>query len=377
MIEPVDSAAKLGLVLSGGGSRAAYQAGVLKGLVEIKPDIKIPILTGLSAGAINVAFLAGEAASMPRAIHRLCKLWSELRTDQVFRSDFATLMMTGIRLIMDLSLGGIYRHTASSSLLKTDPLERLLSEVIQFENIPKNLELGNIEAVSVAATDYGNTESVSFFSSRDHSAMPWTRKRRRSESVNLGVEHIMASSALPILFPPIRVRDSYFGDGVLRNTTPLSPAVHLGAEKLLIVGVRRQRESIERVRLEKEPALGRIMSVVMNAILLDTADMDVERLQRINQTISLLSEEGRQKSQLRPIDFVWITPSEDIGEIAKAHANKLPLILRYLLRGTGTKSEYSEISSYLLFEPEFCTKLIELGYKDCLKRRPDIEKLLN
>jgi len=373
----VDNAAKLGLVLSGGGSRAAYQAGVLKGLVEIKPDIKIPILTGLSAGAINVGFLASEAASMHNAAHKLCELWSQLRTEQVFRTDFASLMKTGLRLILDLSFGGIYRHTSSNSLLRTDPLEKLLEEVIRFDNIPKNLELGHIDAVSVAATDYGNTESVSFFSARDLSRMPWTRKRRRSESLELHVEHIMASSSLPILFPPIKVGDSYFGDGVLRNAAPLSPAVHLGATKLLIVGVRKQRELIERVRLTKEPALGRIMSVVMNAILLDTADMDVERLQRINQTLSLLSPEGQAKSQLHPIDFVWITPSEDLGEIAKAHIYKLPRILRYLLRGTGSKSEYSEISSYLLFEPEFCTKLIELGYKDCLNRRPDIEKLLN
>lgn len=367
---------KLGLVLSGGGSRAAYQAGVMKAVTTIRSELKLPIITGFSAGAINAAHLASRAQSIRQAALELVQFWSEIQPHQVFRTDPKLFVWKGLKLIWELVFGGIHRHTSTSSLLNTDPLNKFLSERIDFQRIKSNLESGYLESLAVAATDYGSSESVAFYDDA-FKREPWFRNRRRALPVDFRVEHIMASAALPMLFPPVKVGQSYFGDGCLRNVAPLSSAVHLGAERLLIVGVRKRREQMDQVSLDRRPPLGRVLSVVMNAILLDTTDLDVERLERINQTLSFMSEENRAKSPLRPIDFVWITPSEDIGEIAKHYAKDLPWVVKYLLRGTGSSQEHSEISSYLLFEPKFCSRLIDLGYEDAMKQKHKLQALLD
>jgi NTE family protein len=205
----------------------------------------------------------------------------------------------------------------------------------------------------------------------------WSRERRRSQFTEIQIEHIMASAAIPILFAPVAIADRFYGDGCLRNASPLSSAIHLGSRRLLIVGVRKQSESMKRLPDYQMPAFGRILSVLLNAILLDTTDFDVERLSRINQTLALISEGQKEKTHLREIDYVWITPSKDIGLMAKQSLSQLPFALRYLLRGLGSKSESSEIASYLLFESEFCKRLIELGYSDALARKSELESLFD
>lgn len=367
---------KLGLVLSGGGARAAYQVGVLKALLEKRPDIQFHIVTGFSAGAINASFVASECQDMPKMLERLERLWGNIRPEDVFRTDPFAFLKNGLRLIWDLSFGGLHRHTGVRSLLDTDPLRRLLKKHSNYESLGHNIENDVLDAFAVSATDYGSAESVCFYQSKTLTS-PWVRKRRRAEPVNFGVEHIMASSAIPVLFPSIQIGDRFYGDGCLRNAAPLSPAIHLGADRLLIVGVRRQREATDFLPKIGRPGLGRVFGVVLNAILLDTTDMDVERMARINQTISLLSEEEREKTKLRNVDFSWITPSVDLGELAKDFTNRLPAIIRYLLRGLGTKDEFSEIASYLLFDKDFCRSLIDLGYQDGKDQADSIDRLLS
>lgn len=367
---------RLGLVLSGGGSRAAYQVGVVRALSELGYTFESSIISGFSAGAINAAYLACEVHDFQRATKNLERFWKELTPDKVFYTDIRRLLKSGIRLIWDLSFGGIHRHTSVRSLLDTAPLNELLTRHISLENLRKNISSGKLHALSMSATDYTNGESVSFFECREDVPI-WNRKRRRAQVTSISVEHIMASAALPILFPPVAVGDRFYGDGCLRNAAPLSSAIHLGADRLLIVGVRKQSESLDRLPPNQFPSLGRILSVILNAILLDTTDFDVERLIRINHTLQWIPQETRKQVSLKPIEFVWITPSKDIGLLAKQYVGQLPLSIRYLLRGLGSKSEFSEIASYLLFDSGFCSRLIELGYQDTMNQKAEISKLFH
>lgn len=366
------SESQLGIVLSGGGSRAAFQVGVLKAIVEMKLPIRGSIISGLSAGAINAAFLGSQIHQPDQATLRLEQLWSSLSTDQVFSTRIFDLLKTGFKLIWDLSFGGIHHHTSTRALLKTEALRTLLQKHVNIEDLRRNIEAGEVAALTMAATDYSNGESVSFFDTKNL-IQPWNRERRRAQVAEIHIEHVMASSAIPILFPPIAIGDRFFGDGCLRNASPLSSAIHLGSRKLIIVGVRKQSEAMKRLPDFQMPAFGRILSVLLNAILLDTTDFDVERMSRINETLQLLSKEQKSQTKLRPIDFVWITPSKDIGLMAKQNVHQLPFTLRYLLRGLGSKSESSEIASYLLFESDFCKRLIELGYSDAWARKSELE----
>ena len=361
------------LVLSGGGSRAAYQAGVLKAVEEIAPHFRFSIITGFSAGAINASYLAAGAEDLKQAVTELCDLWERIKTDKVFTTNPVNVLHTGVRLMFDLGFGGLRKRTNISALLNTSPLRKTLQKHIDFKKIRENISKEQVDALAVFATDYGTAESVCFYDERGH-IEPWIRMRRRAKRTDFHVDHIMASAALPLLFPPIQVDETYFGDGCLRNVAPLSPAVHLGGRKVFIVGVRRQKEALDRIQFKKRPSLGRVLSVVLNAILLDTTDMDVERMARINRTLSLMSAEDLARSPLKPIDFIWMTPSQDIGDLAKNYVKELPWVIRYLLRGTGSESEFSEIASYLLFESNFCKTLVELGYQDGLQRRDEILK---
>lgn len=352
-----------GLVLSGGGSRAAYQVGVMKALFELAPEYRPGILSGFSAGAINTGYLAMHADEPAFGIDKMEKLWSELHTENVFRTDFLNLILNGLRLIWDLSFGGIHQHTSVRALLDTRPLDSLLSREISSEKISANLKESCFDSVSVSATDYADGESVSFFQCR-HRIEGFQRKRRRAEIAKISYQHIMASAALPLLFPSVQVGERHFGDGCLRNIAPLSTAIHLGAEALMVIGVRRQVEESDSLKLDRKPGLGRVLSVVMNALLLDTTDVDVERLQRTNELVDLAGAERAARLGFRKIDYLWFTPSQDIGKLAKDYSQDLPFSLRYLLRGTGSRAEFSEIASYLLFEPAFLKKLIEIGYED-------------
>lgn len=367
---------RVGLVLTGGGSRGAYQAGVLKGLIEVTKAVGVTapfqVLTGISAGALNTTFLASHANDFEEGANRLCALWENLSPDQVFNTDAVTLGWIGLRLITDLSFGGLHKRVKSTSLLKTQPLRELIERNVPFENIQKHIESGLLHAVSVTATHYQTGISTTFVQAPESVPM-WRRVKRMSERAVLKVDHVMASSAIPLFFPPVGVDGRFYGDGVLRNSTPLSPAIHLGAHKLILISVKMPKSQILPMGQETLPTPARILSTLLNSIFLDGSDVDYERLSRINETIRLLGNSQTSSSGLSPIESLWIRPSQDLGQIAKEHARELPPVLKYLIRGLGSYEEASEVISYLLFDRGYCSRLVKLGYEDALRHREQIE----
>ncbi len=367
------------LVLSGGGARGAYQAGVLNATSEIaaKLGVKHPfeIFTGASAGAINASFLASQSENFVQATENLANLWGTIEAEQVFRSDALSLGKIGFKWMRDLPLGGLTGFSPGPSLLDTTPLRELLQNHVDFTKIQSNLQNGVFKALAITAVDYHSSMAATFTQAEDHVKM-WVRSRRFSERCVINTDHIMASSAIPLLFPPIEIDGRHYGDGCLRNNAPLSPAIHLGARKILVVGVRRQTDVVApRQKHAPTPTLARVINTLLNAVLLDGIELDVDRLKKINQFMTKIPTELHDQVNFRKVDFVWIHPSIDIGQLAYDHAHKLPRFIRYLLRGLGPSEDSKEVISYLLFDPIFCQKLMEAGYEDAMKKKEDIERL--
>ena len=370
---------KLGLVLSGGGARGAYQAGVLRAISEVAESVGMPqpfsAITGVSAGAINASYLATMADSIPDACDGMVKLWQTITTEKVFKTDALSAGRSGLRLAMDAAFGALYKKKLSRSLLDTSPLRALLSEKIDFSRVGKIIADGRLEAIGVTAMNYSSTASVTFVQARDELQM-WSRSRRWSTRAQINIDHVMASSAIPLFFPPVRVGEGHYGDGCLRNTAPLSPAIHLGGEKLIVISVRRPDSVAPPPDDGMEPSLARVLGVILNALLLDAVDLDMERLSRINQTIDSVPEPMRRELNLKKVDYLWLRPSQDIGRLAADGFQNLPNVIRYLLGGLGSSSEASEITSYLLFDPAFCGRLVDIGYQDGLANRTAIRDFL-
>lgn len=369
-------AQRFGLVLSGGGARGAFQAGVVRALYEISKEAGhfgvFRVMTGVSAGAINVAFLAALADDLDGATHRLVELWRGLEADNVFKTDYGSLTRNALKMARAVSLGGISDKLRPTSvgLLHTEPLKELLERHVPFDKIRSHIANGLLDAVCVSATDYSTSVGVSFVQGNSDSK-PWKSANRISAFTELRPDHIMASSAIPLFFPPVTVDGRPFGDGCLRNTAPLSPAVHLGAEKLFVVGVRRWRDVDLSTAPVLQPSLGRVLSVLINAIFMDAVEVDLERLRIINQTVEQLQTAGIG-TNYRPIEALYLCPSEGLSDIAQARGDDLPKVIRFLLAGLGSPQEASEILSYLLFEPGYCGSLVDLGYKDAMSRRAEI-----
>jgi len=367
---------RYGLVLSGGGARGAFQAGVVRALYEISKEAGhfrlFRIITGVSAGAINVGFLAAHADDLDSATQKLCDLWRSLEAEDVFRTDYSSLTRNALKLARGVSLGGLSSKLRASSvgLLNTEPLRDLLERNLPFNKISAHISNDLLDAVCVSATDYSTSVGVTFVQGKSD-LKPWKSANRISTFTELRSEHILASSAIPLFFTPVLVGGRPFGDGSLRNTAPLSPAVHLGAEKLFVVGVRRWHDVDLETAPILQPSLGRVLSVLINAIFMDAVEVDLERLRIINQTVEQLRQAGVHPSY-RPIDALYLCPSEGLSDIAKARKNDLPTIIRFLLAGLGTPEEAAEILSYLLFEPGYCGALVDLGYKDAMSRRMEI-----
>lgn len=377
---------KIAVVLSGGGARGAYQAGVMRALTENLSQEKkhIQIITGTSAGAINAGFLASHWQDPIIASQKLCDLWSSLHAERVFKTDAFSLGKIGLKWALDTTLGSLYKKKMARSLLSTEPLHELLAEHIKLEEIEKNIESSQLESLAITAMDYEAATSISFVQSRlQQNQWQWDRFRRKGESAKISIDHIMASSAIPLFFPAIKVEDRYYGDGCVRNSAPISPAIHLGAEKLIVISVRRpdsvvaQSESDAASQKMYEPTIARVLGVIMNALLLDAIDFDMERLDRINQTVDRIQPEMRPHMKLRKLDYYWIRPSQDIGALAGGQYKQLPPVIRYLLGGLGSRKESSDITSYLLFEPGFCGKLVEMGYEDGRAHAQKIKEFVN
>lgn len=369
---------KIGLILSGGGARAAYQVGVLKAIHKILPkDAKNPydVIAGTSAGAINGVALASYAENHRIGIRHLERIWTGFSPEQIYRTDFKGVVGTLLRLIRTTLIGRKYKHDRVS-LLDNSPLRKLLGEVIHFDQIQTAIDNGALHAMSVTGSGLESGESVSFFQGH-YSITNWQRHRRIGYRSRVGLDHLMASSAIPMIFPSIKINNEFYADGAVRQLAPISPALHLGAEKVLVIGVSGvAHKRKEQIQAANYPTPAKIMGHMLNAAFLDSMETDVERLQRINRTVDRIPESVRKKHgmELKPIELLEINPSESLDDIAGRHVNELPKILRLFLGGSGNTSKNgSGILSYLLFSKGFCKDLIALGYKDGMARRDEIE----
>lgn len=365
---------KNALILSGGGARAAYQVGVLKALSEILPETAhnpFPIICGTSAGAINALALATHAGSFKEAVHDLTSIWSGLSIDHIYRNEWLDLFKGIGKLLLSMMNEGVGR-TRPIALLDNSPLAELIDRTIRFENIDQAIADGDLEAVSVTAMGYSSGESVSFFQGRDEFD-GWRRYRRVGSPCKLNVQHLLASSAIPAIFPTVRINREYFGDGALRQLAPISPALHLGADRIFVVGVSSNRNPQhwgKRRPLKHSPSMAQIVGHMFNSAFIDSLEGDIEHLDRVNDLIELIPDKIRQEQglNLRPVDSLIISPSKELDKIAGRKVRYLPPSMRFFLRAIGatTKGGGATAASYLLFEREFCDELIELGYQDTM-----------
>ena len=369
-----------GLILTGGGARAAYQVGVLKAIAELLPDKHtnpFPIICGTSAGAINAASLACYARDFSVAVKHLTHIWENFHAHHVYRSDALGIARTGAHWLGALMAGWVVR-SAPKSLLDNAPLAGLLKSHLDLADIDRSLQAGALEALCITASGYASGQSVNFYQCREDIS-PWARSQRVACRCDITHAHLLASSAIPFIFPAVKLNREYFGDGSMRQLAPISPAIHLGASRVLVIGAGRIAEPRERVQGDSYPSLAQIAGHALSSIFLDSLNVDIERVQRVNRTISLLPEERRQSSEfaLRPVDVLVIAPSERLDVIASRHLRRLPWPVRALLRGIGAMNRKgSALSSYLLFETEYTRALIDLGYQDTMQRSEEVQRFL-
>jgi NTE family protein len=372
---------KTGLILTGGGARAAYQVGFLLAVAKLSSNPRrnpFPILCGTSAGAINAASLACLADHFGKAVSILAGVWRDMRASDIYRADALGIGISGARWMSTLALGWLLRNPPRS-LLDNAPLRRLLIRNLDFKGIERSIAKGALHALSISASGYESGESISFFQAHP-SAQPWRRVQRLGIRAEIGVEHLLASSAIPFIFPATRIHREFFGDGSMRQLAPISPAIHLGAERILIVGASRGNEHQERRRVDTHPSLAQIAGHALSSIFLDSLAVDIERLQRINQTLSAVPMEIRDQAgiPLRPIKTLIISPSERLDKIAAEHATALPRPVKLLLTGLGAMNRRGgALTSYLLFEKPFTSTLIDLGYADTMARAEEVGQFLD
>jgi NTE family protein len=361
------------LVLPGGGARGAFQVGVLKALAELMPKgarNPFSVLSGTSAGAINSIVLASKAQRFRLGVAELERVWGNFHCEQVYRTDNATMLMSSLHWLSSIVLGG-FLVGAPKSLLDNAPLRALLSRNVRFPRIQDAIDRGHLDAVVVTAAGYATARSTAFFQSNDQQ-QSWARTRRIGVRGDLHLDHLMASIAVPMIFPPVLVDGEYFGDGAMRQATPLSPAIHLGADRILVIGIR--DETADKPPSPDEPqsspSFAQIAGYMLDTLFMDGLYSDLERMTRINQLIDSVRPEDRSGSLrgMRAIDTMLVVPSEDLRVIAQRHRDELPFAIRALLRGIGgRKPAENRLLSFLLFEAAYTRELIKLGYNDGMK----------
>jgi NTE family protein len=370
----------LGLVMGGGGARAAYQVGFLKCLAELFPDLEVPIVTGVSAGAINAAHLASHHGSFQQSVEELVALWKRLAVEDVFRVDTPSLGWTGARWMFQLMSGGVGGAVRVKGLVDTSPLRAYLAEVMhavdgEITGIQYNLAKGRLKAVAISTSSYTTGQSVTWIQGRD--LKDWSRPQRRSRKTVLTVDHVMASAALPLFFPAVRIDDEFFGDGGVRMAAPLSPALHLGAQKILAISTRYDRSAAEAMIPEVTgyPPPAQVLGVLLNSVFLDFFDQDALRLERLNDLIDQVPKKGR--NGLRPVRLLVLRPSVDLGRLANEFEPNLPKAFRFLTRGLGTRQTTSpDLLSLVLFQPDYVARLIELGEADARAQTEEIVEFI-
>jgi len=383
MATPAQPRAKIGLVMSGGGARGAYQVGVLRAIARFLPrraPIPFRVICGTSAGSINAASLASHAQDFQYGVARLARIWGNLRTSDVYRSDFLGVAGNSLRWLGAMFVTGFAR-SRRTSLLDNSPLWKLLERHVEFARIAGEFDAGHLDAVCVTASGYASGQSISFYQGNE-SLAPWSRVRRAGHKTQIQLAHLMASAAIPFVFAPVWIENEHFGDGSMQQLAPVSPALHLGAERVLVIKVRDPPRQIEQIndKASKEfPSLAQIAGRVLDSIFVDSLDMDLERLTRVNATLSLVPREVIQQSgvTLRHVDTFVITPRARMDQIALEHARTMPFAVRSLMRGIGAmRPGGGKLLSYLLFERSYCRALMNLGWADAMAKKDEIEAFI-
>jgi NTE family protein len=367
------------IVMTGGGARGAYQVGLLRFLARRYPELRFRILSGVSAGAVNAAHLAQHHGTFPQAVEELTGLWQELVPETVFRVDSQSLIWNVVRSGVQLMAGGT-TSPRIKGMVDTEPLSELLVEAMapiegELTGIQYNLNRGVLSALAISTTSYTTGQSITWIQGRDIET--WERPNRRAIRAKIGVPHVMASAALPIFFPAVRIGQAWYGDGGMRLSAPLSPALHLGAHKILAVSNRYVRTQAEagRVEVVGYPPPAQVLGVLYNAVFLDLIDQDALRLDRMNNILRKLPQEEREG--MRVVELLVQRPSRDLGRLARYYEPRLPSTFRFLTRGWGTRQTTSpDILSMLMFQPDYIRRLIELGEADAEARAREIEEFL-
>lgn len=378
---------KIGLVLAGGGARAAYQVGVLRALADITRYKKNPflIISGFSAGAINGAWLGSRCENFSSATQSMWEAWASITIDKVFNINTVSLMGIALRWIKDRGLGGLQKNRQINYLLDTSPLDKFIRSHINFDNLNTHIEEKKLYGISIVAANYSTGASTAFYYGSDE-IRDWKKLNRISIRTKIKPEYVLASAALPIFFQPVKIENSYYGDGIIRMHAPLSPAIHLGAEKLLVIGTNNPRRQTLNNKLNNKPnnrpnnktsnliTVSEIAGTILNGLFFDSLDADIDRMQRINRTLSVMTEDKTQylPDNLRKIPVLNIRPSEDLSHLTSGEMNSLPAGMSYLLRGLGVGTNKGvDLLSFLFFESKYTRLLLELGYEDTILKKDE------
>jgi NTE family protein len=377
-VEPPHSGpGRLAVVLSGGGARASYQVGALAAITERVPELNVPILTGVSAGAINAVSLAAHRGTFSAAVATLRREWKRLTSDQVYCVNPVSVVQSALRWVLKTLTGGGSAPGVMRGLMDMSPLRAFLGKSVVLDGIASNIASKRLDGVALSATCYSDGRTVTFIQGSEEIPM-WERALRRSMRTDIQLDHVIASAAIPIVFPAVKLEDGFYGDGSVRQTAPLAPAVHLGADRIIAISMRAARQSYApSVPIGDYPAVAEVMSLLLNSVFLDHLDVDVERLERVNELIASLNPGQAAPHGFREVDMLLLRPSRDLGLLAEGHGSRLPWMVRMVVQGIGgRRRRASDLLSYLMFEPEYTEALMELGYSDVGQQWPRIEEFL-